>query len=562
MRDNLFIIVCSCGYLEIAKWLYKIHFGRIRQFVEFIENPRELDDTHIFATTCAAGQLEVAKWLFKIYNVHIDVRYAIRESCSFGQIEIVKWLYYEIIDALEEIATECPTIATSQKIDLNENDHELFKTACKGGLETLQWVYSQRNYDEEINLETYGTIFERACRFGYMDIVQWIYSIEPRITQYLSGLYFAAKDGYLDIVVWILNTFPPISSDDYHLSCAFRGACSQGHIEIAQLLLDIAPNMDIQSGNYYVFRWACHNGHIDVAKWLYQISPPKHNSCIRGAFDYACSGRHCHIIRWLNDIAHPILVQNDNHGDEILSSICAHGDIYVVQLLFQLFPELFLNISISSVFAMVDGSDNFEYIKWVYAQYPALNESYYNYKIFYRSCKNGNMEIAEWIFQMDPHVLDYINAAKLFYSLCISGELEIAKWIRVLFPQMKLDRAKMASLFTQACQNNAFHVAAYLSGLDERFELVVDQRTERILKWKVNDMYLPIKPTPANVFRQEIEDCECGICYDEPVALRTNCGHLYCLKCTYKWYNVEKTTVPCPYCKTQVFEFYSVKCEV
>ena len=54
---------------------------------------------------------------------------------------------------------------------------------------------------------------------------------------------------------------------------AFRWACHNGHLEVAQWLLEVKPNINISAENEYAFKYACGDGYIEVAKWLYQIKP-------------------------------------------------------------------------------------------------------------------------------------------------------------------------------------------------------------------------------------------------------------------------------------------------
>ena len=46
-----------------------------------------------------------------------------------------------------------------------------------------------------------------------------------------------------------------------------------GHLEVAQWLLTVKPNIDISANNEYAFCCVCEYGHLEVAQWLLSIKP-------------------------------------------------------------------------------------------------------------------------------------------------------------------------------------------------------------------------------------------------------------------------------------------------
>ena len=116
-------------------------------------------------------------------------------------------------------------------------------------------------------------------------------------------LVVACKFGDLERVQELLpkvNLFSDISAND---ELAFISACSNGNLEIAQLLYQFKPNIDISYGDEEAFRNACENGHLEVAQWLLQIKPDI-NISVREekAFHYACENGHLEVVQWLLQI--------------------------------------------------------------------------------------------------------------------------------------------------------------------------------------------------------------------------------------------------------------------
>ena len=63
-----------------------------------------------------------------------------------------------------------------------------------------------------------------------------------------------------------------------------KSSNSKGYIDIAMLLYDMRPDMDVSVLNESPFINACINGHLDIVKWLLKI---KYNIDITARNDYA-----------------------------------------------------------------------------------------------------------------------------------------------------------------------------------------------------------------------------------------------------------------------------------
>ncbi len=52
---------------------------------------------------------------------------------------------------------------------------------------------------------------------------------------------------------------------------AFLGACTKGHLQIAQWLFTSKPNIDISFVHERAFIRACASGYLQIAQWLYNL---------------------------------------------------------------------------------------------------------------------------------------------------------------------------------------------------------------------------------------------------------------------------------------------------
>jgi ankyrin repeat protein len=118
------------------------------------------------------------------------------------------------------------------------------------------------------------------------------------ITNIDKVFLYACKNGHLHVAQWLLQIKPAIDISAYNEE-AFRGACSNGHLHVAQWLLQIKPTIYISAQNEYAFRWACVNEHLNIAQWLFQIKPTINISAYNeSAFRYACYNGDLNVAQW------------------------------------------------------------------------------------------------------------------------------------------------------------------------------------------------------------------------------------------------------------------------
>ncbi len=111
----------------------------------------------------------------------------------------------------------------------------------------------------------------------------------------------------------------------------FENACWNGDIILAKKLwLNNKINVNINSE--LIFRWTCKNGHIEVAQWLWQISPNiRIHIDNEYAFRYSCRYGHTNIVKWLLEIAPDINIHA--RGEDAIKWSRKNGNTEIVQLL-------------------------------------------------------------------------------------------------------------------------------------------------------------------------------------------------------------------------------------
>lgn len=115
--------------------------------------------------------------------------------------------------------------------------------------------------------------FENACFEGHLDLAQWLLSVKPDIR-------ISTKEEWL-----------------------FKIVCMKCYFHVAQWLLSVEPNINISEGNNYLFYDACTRNQLDVVQWLYSVKPDmditlgNHDS-----FKNACLMNNIAVAQWLQSL--------------------------------------------------------------------------------------------------------------------------------------------------------------------------------------------------------------------------------------------------------------------
>ncbi len=120
--------------------------------------------------------------------------------------------------------------------------------------------------------------------------------------------------GHLQLAQWLISVKPNINISAENED-VFRYACSQGYLQVAQWLLSVKPDINISAKNEDAFRWACHNGYLQVAQWLLSIKSDINISVDdEGSFRWACYFKHLQIAQWLQTLKPYLYVINYNEN--------------------------------------------------------------------------------------------------------------------------------------------------------------------------------------------------------------------------------------------------------
>ena len=365
-EEYAFIKSCSKGHLELAKWLY--------DYAISIGSPIQVDisNSMAFRYCCQNGHKDVAEWLLQIIpniDVSCDDNYAFKWSSTNGHLEMAQWLLgliklksissipmeVDVGDVVmhdltmsnpagptvaKDVTMHNPTVSTvmlPMSMQKNELKNYMYETAfisscSKGQYHVVDWLYTLYRQDPinyPINIHADNDMaFRYACENGHLGMAQWLYSL----------------DGYIDIHA--VNEY------------AFRMSCQNKHCDIMLWLLELGE-INIHVNDEFVFRCLCGMGQIKLAKLLIQISqesnsPINIRACDDYAFRWACWKNNLEVATWLStfydmykikkttgrQIEFDILKTNSRNRTSRISSISSTNNISTIQNSKQIQPRM------------------------------------------------------------------------------------------------------------------------------------------------------------------------------------------------------------------------------
>lgn len=197
---------------------------------------------------------------------------------------------------------------------LENQERELYLTE-----KTKNWKQSNFHCTDIIAVKNHhfynvlNNCFQDACTFGHL-------SISKLIFQHYTILPNNWQPSYLGY------------------SYAFRCACERGHLDVAQWLYSVKPELDISSAKNYAFRSAFIHGHLEVAQWLYSVKPDMDMVAFRDAFRHACDRGYLSMAQWLLLIKPELEVSFNK--EETFWVACSNNHLSMVQWLLSIKPDM------------------------------------------------------------------------------------------------------------------------------------------------------------------------------------------------------------------------------
>ncbi|MFA6166949.1 MAG: ankyrin repeat domain-containing protein [Gemmatimonadaceae bacterium] len=262
---------CDAGHLLTAK----------RIFANYEFAPSNFKALRAFEAACGYGRLQMAKWIAEAFDLKGHVKknpkeafYMLIHACLCDQLEVAQW----IVQFFEMDVSE--TTPWFDGYDLP------VRTRSRGLMSVNTWLYSTFPGLPESGRSAFTWRFY-VDEFGdrILDIDHDHYVLRTGNAKDLRildnyPLRWACREGHLDVVRELLRcglTVEDVRTEHFDALCR---ACINGHLPVAQLLVQTFPELTSDSmvsrkkdvlnalHTREVLGWVRANGRPDIEAWL------------------------------------------------------------------------------------------------------------------------------------------------------------------------------------------------------------------------------------------------------------------------------------------------------
>jgi ankyrin repeat protein len=159
-------------------------------------------------------------------------------------------------------------------------------------------------------------LFIEACRYGYLDIIQYI-AIQDKTSSLFKnkngeGFKIACACGRLEVVRYLLTSKDLKNNIDIEIdnNAGLRWACEYNQLEVVEYLLtssELSVHANISASDNFGFIKACEEGYLDIVQLLLENKNLKQLADLNArddyAFRFACKNEHKEVVRFLLNIS-------------------------------------------------------------------------------------------------------------------------------------------------------------------------------------------------------------------------------------------------------------------
>lgn len=284
--------------------------------------------------------------------------------------------------------------------------------------------------------------FTYFCRYGNLEKAKECYVENLNIK---DGFREACIGGNLEIVRWLYSLDPSILNDNF--ARCFQFACSSGHLKIVRWIHILKPEVlnDIEI-NHSICR------SFKICKWLY--SKIHDNEISKYGFENACDRGDFEVAKWFYS-KNPKVIEYKTL--ENFRSVCCYGNTEFLKWYLNLRPEIDVTSFKFDIFATVCAYGNLENAKYIYS----LNKTFDLEHALSNACIHNRLVVAEWIYSICPSIS---ITEEMFQRAYRFESVDTMKWILEKNPNIDL-----VEYFKDACREKFLDAATCLRKLNSTF---------------------------------------------------------------------------------------------
>lgn len=217
------------------------------------------------------------------------------------------------------------------KEDLTEKAYKLLRDNNLNGVK--DFVSKYQNHTAIYYFK--NLLFAEACRFGNLEMAQWLHSIGMDVSYKKSEFNYACQNGHLEVAQWLYSSKPYIYLlEDFNK--AFIYSCMYGYYDVAEWLYSLKPDIKINFEEYSLHGNICQRGYLDIAKLVFKVKPELFTRQFNYGFRVACGNGHVEFAKWLLTVCTD---RDLGSFDCVFEKTCKKGYLEISQILCSLNPK-------------------------------------------------------------------------------------------------------------------------------------------------------------------------------------------------------------------------------
>ena len=246
-------------------------------------------------------------------------------------------------ESIEEISCDQITeIYPVSWVEHCEGITNLAKMLCKfSDLRKIKYMHQMQNIYHKHSVAIYSCI-HNACKHGQIHVVKWLFknkfSGSIRSVDAESLLLAACANLHKKTAEWIYNESPLYFQGRCHhfTDKMFCINCTQGNLEVAQLVHEIAPVSACEIDDNSVVEKVCGQGHLHVLEWI-----SDNFDCeiceypVNKAFRKAAINGHIEIVEWLDEVYGIDIREVTAEDNYVLRKVVERGHKKVYEFLYE-----------------------------------------------------------------------------------------------------------------------------------------------------------------------------------------------------------------------------------
>jgi hypothetical protein len=369
-----------------------------------------------FRAACATGHLELARYLIRAgdhaphlqFSVRDVDNGAVRGACESGHLAVVRWL-----------VTECALTPR----DLCVYECIAIRQAAGNGHHAVVAYLVGRFGAAVVCKAAFGAVCASCPRAVVQRVAGQLRVTKADLLQF-DYLGAACRAGQLETAMWLADRYALTkASMNCNAKALLHGACTHGHLHVAEWLSAHFGDAAGQWGNASLLRDTCAAGHLATAQWAVQAHGANAPIVTYSWLADVCVAGHLATAQWL-----AATFALTECGDAPIAA-CMAGRLAAVRWLLSAFTILPSVRRTTHIVAAETG--NLAIVRALTEDDPPTAVTVASEQL-HEACAGGHLPTAKWLVARHAWLRP---EERMWAGACRYGQTKIARWLVASFPQ-------------------------------------------------------------------------------------------------------------------------------